>query len=73
MKILVESTSKIVELDGVSVRVWEGNTENGIPVHVFIARVAVDASYDCQEFNEDLMSTKAPSAVVASIASRLIL
>lgn len=73
MKILVESTTKVVELNGVRMRVWEGNTENGIPVHVYIARVAVDARYDCQEFDADLSPTRTPSAVVAALPSRSIL
>lgn len=33
MKLTVESTSKIVELNGVLARVWEGQTESGIKIH----------------------------------------
>jgi len=32
------STSKVVELDGVPARVWEGATESGIAVHAFVVR-----------------------------------
>lgn len=44
MKITIESTSKIVTLisDGkeVAARVWQGETESGIPVQCFITRIA---------------------------------
>ena len=42
MKITIESTSKIVSLNGIPARIWEGETENGIKVHCFISRIAVD-------------------------------
>lgn len=47
MKITLESTSKIVELNGVPARVWEGKSESGIPCHAFITRIAVpNPSYE---------------------------
>ena len=42
MTLIIESTSKIVELNGVPARVWEGHTESGIKVHCFITRVSVE-------------------------------
>lgn len=42
MKITIENTSKIVSLNGIPARIWEGETENGIKVHCFISRIAVD-------------------------------
>ena len=45
MKITVESTEEIVELAGKSgilpTRIWEGQTDDGIPVKLFVTRVAV--------------------------------
>jgi hypothetical protein len=41
LKLILENTSKIVELNGVPARVWEGKTESGIACHAFITRVAV--------------------------------
>jgi len=38
MIINIESTIKIVELNGAPARVWEGKTESGISVHCFITR-----------------------------------
>ena len=40
MKVTLESTTKIVELNGVQARIWEGTTEGGIRVHAFITRIA---------------------------------
>ena len=32
----IESTTKIVALNGIDCRVWEGTTERGVPIHCFI-------------------------------------
>ncbi len=44
MKITIESTSKIVTVETrngpIQARVWQGETESGIPVHAFITRIA---------------------------------
>lgn len=40
MKITLESTSQIVQFNGVNCRVWEGQTESGIPLHAFIREQA---------------------------------
>ena len=44
MKIRIESTSKIVTLvvggKDVPARVWQGETDGGIPVQCFITRIA---------------------------------
>lgn len=73
MKIVLESTTKIVELNGVPARVWEGYTESGIPVHAFITRIAVHKNEDRQQFEAELQECKVPSADVASIPFRLII
>lgn len=36
MKITIESSNKIVELNGVPARIWEGQIESGIKVHCFV-------------------------------------
>ena len=41
MKITIESTDKIVYLNGIPARIWEGETASGICVHCFITRIAV--------------------------------
>jgi len=73
MKLRIESTTKIVDLNGIPARVWEGTTESGIPVHRFITRVAVHRSEDCSEFERELKEQRTPSPDVAAIPMRLIL
>lgn len=73
MKITIESTTKVVELNGVPARVWEGATESGIPVHCFITRVAVHKDQDCSQFERELQEQRAPSFEVEAIPLRMIL
>jgi len=74
---MLESTTKIVELvEGcvpVYVRIWEGHTESGIPVHAYIARVAAPQDADQSQFQRELQECRAPSAAVDAIPLRLIL
>jgi hypothetical protein len=73
MKLTIESTTKIVHLNGVEARVWEGETESGIPVHCFITLVAVHEGLDTPQFEKELSEQRKPSAEVAAIPLRLIL
>lgn len=73
MKITIESTSKIVELNGVPARVWEGKTESGIPVHCYVTRIAVERDQDGSEFERELQEHRAPSAAIEAIPLRMIL
>ena len=73
MKITIENTSKIVELNGVPARIWEGKTDSGIPVHCYVTRIAVRNGADHSQFERELQETRAPSADVAAIPMRMIL
>lgn len=82
MTITVTSTDKIVTLEPralgelVQCRVWEGKTESGIPIHVFIPRVAVEEGLspgDYQQFEVELLEQAKPSAAIVAIPLRLIL
>ena len=81
MKIIMESTNKIVTLlnragdDGVPARIWQGKTESGIPVIVYVTRLQVQTrSPEGQcEFAAELQECAAPSTEVAAIPLRLIL
>lgn len=75
MKITVESTEKLVTLNGVPARVWEGQTESGTPVHCFITRI-VPVTHDQQqlaEFERELKEQRKPSVVAEAIPLRMIL
>jgi hypothetical protein len=73
MKIQIESTTKIVQLNGVPARIWEGNTESGIPVHCFVTRIAVSKNADTSEFEKELREHAPPSMDVQAIPLYLIL
>lgn len=76
MKVTLTSTTKIVTLDGVPARVWEGTTERGVPVIAFVTRVAVDLDTDVAElavFEAELAECRPPSPEAARWPSRLVL
>ena len=73
MKITIESTTKIVQLDGVPCRVWEGQGANGIPVIAFIPRIATPDLQRARDFAVDLQDCRAPLPVGAAISSELVL
>lgn len=55
MKIQIEATDQLTTLDGVSVRVWNGVTEDGIPCTLFVHRIAVRDDADCSRFERELI------------------
>jgi len=86
MKIHVESTTKIVQLEvqiqgrGVAVpaRIWEGQTEDGTPVHCYITRICPSIVEPLPEdiakkFAAELQECVPPSVGVQAIPLRLIL
>ena len=80
MKITIENTERTTEfeIDGVNVpaRIWQGETESGIPVHVFVTRIAPEIPRDDprqQEFINELHETAAPRPTVEAIPIRFIL
>lgn len=40
MKITIESTDTLTQIDGVDVRLWEGTAQDGTPCKVFVHRIA---------------------------------
>jgi hypothetical protein len=73
MKIAIESTAKVVNLNGVPARIWEGKTETGIPVHCYVTRIAVARDEDCSQFERELQEHRPPSVDVAVIPPYLVL
>ena len=73
MKVNLESTTKIVTLNGVPARIWEGKTESGMKVHAFITRVAVDKDEDQTQLQKELQECAAPSKEVEAYPFSLIL
>ena len=84
MKITVESTSKIVTLvvggQEVPARVWQGETDRGIPVQCFITRIAPEISKTdpridelTVDFEAELKRQADPRVTVEAIPLRLII
>lgn len=65
MKITIESTDKVVSLfrgsaSELPCRIWEGATENGVPVQCMIIRIAAPVECNQNEFERDLEKTRPP-------------
>jgi hypothetical protein len=74
MKIAIWSTSRLVTVNGVPARVWEGTTDKGVRVHALITRIAADAGQDLAELDRDLEKHAPPSPdAVECFPSRLLL
>lgn len=80
MKLKLTSTTKVVEflIDGkpVPARIWEGQTESGIPVHCFITRIAPTIPRDDprqSEFQKELQEQEPPTVEIQAIPLRMIL
>mgnify|MGYP001587156001 CR=1 FL=1 len=84
MKITIENTSKIVTLvvsgQNVPARVWQGETESGIPVQCFITRISPeipesDPHIDelTVDFERELKRQADPRPTVEAIPLRFII
>lgn len=72
MKVTLESTTKLVTLNGVPARVWAGVTEAGIPCHAFVTRIAVSRDDDISQFERELAEQWAPSTDVSWYPARMV-
>jgi hypothetical protein len=70
---MLESTDKIVTLNGAPSRIWQGYTNNGVPFHAYITLVAVDVHEDREAFERELMATVAPRPELEAIPARMLL
>ena len=77
MQAKIESTSKVVTLNGVPARIWEGQTESGVKILCYITRVAISknepTNEELEEFKRELDEQRSPSVVAAAIPLNLIL
>jgi len=73
MRVILESTTKHVRLNGVPARIWEGKTDSGIPCHAYITRIAVGQDQDSAEFDRELKEHKSPSPEILVIPLRLVI
>jgi hypothetical protein len=63
VRIQIEPTEKMVEVDGVPCRVWNGVTEKGVQVFLFVHRVAVAVEDDSAELDAALREVSEPKTL----------
>lgn len=51
MKITLEPTSLFTTVNNTRCRVWQGDTEKGVPIHALVVLVGVDRSQDAAELD----------------------
>jgi hypothetical protein len=75
VKITIEPTDMIVDIDHVTARIWEGTTDDGVPVMCFITRISPQTHDEAvnRRFAAELQETRAPSLAAQVIPLRLIL
>lgn len=73
MEIQLHNTTKIVFLNGVPARVWEGHTANGVPIFAFITRIGVERTENLEEFEKELEATREPTAEINAYPLRLLI
>ena len=76
MTVTLEPTTKIVELNGVPARIWQGETSTGIKCHAYITRIAIDVNEpeeNQEQFQKELLEQRPPSAALNAIPARMIL
>jgi len=60
MILIIHNTDKIVTINGVPSRIWEGKTDKDISVHCFISNIAVRTDISPEElkqFDDELFKT----------------
>lgn len=72
MKITIENTSRIVHLDNVTARIWEGKTDSGIPVICYITGIGA-ANAEHEKFRHEFLEQRPPSPAAEAVPGKLIL
>lgn len=73
MKITIESTTQIVQVNGIDCRVWEGKTEGGVRVQCLIPRIAARMGENLSQFEAELEEQRPPSPDFQPFPLRMIL
>jgi hypothetical protein len=60
MKMTLEISDEMAVIDGVICRIWNGFADNGVPVRVYVHRVAVPIELPQCSFKEKLFEMAAP-------------
>jgi hypothetical protein len=74
MKLTIESTNRLVTINGVPTRVWEGTSEGGVAVICLVTRIAVAKDADCAQFDRELLEQRPPSVeALHAFPARLVI
>ena len=74
MKITIESTTRIVKVNGTDCRVWEGKTADGVEVVCLIPRIAAKEGQGLSQFESDLKQCTAPTLdAITAFPLRMVL
>ncbi len=75
MKITIESTARIVALNGVPARIWEGASETGVPVVCFVTRISPQTHEPTAltAFDAEFRECRTPNVDISAIPLRFIL
>ncbi len=72
MTMTISSTTKIVKLNGIDCRVWEGSTAGGVKVYCFILCVAAEDGQDLSRFEAELQEQAVPSIEIEALPLRFL-
>jgi hypothetical protein len=61
MLVRLQSTTRLVTVNGIQGRVWEGQTESGNDVYAVIVRIATRVENDQEQLQNELRECRAPS------------
>lgn len=61
MRVLIDMSDELVTVDGVMCRIWNGHAENGVPVRLYVHRVAVPIQFPQGIFEKDLIVVDPPN------------
>lgn len=74
MTITITSTTRTVHVNNVEARVWEGETESGIPVVVMVTRIAVPPGQDVTQFERELVECRPATPIgIKAWPTRMVL
>jgi hypothetical protein len=72
VRLVIESTDRVVDVGGVECRLWTGTAADGTPCSVFVHRVAVHEDDEQGAFARELRDMPAPPAVPVALVLHLI-
>lgn len=61
MKVTLESTDRLISVNGVPGRIWQGDTDSGIPVVALISLVGVRNGNPTEQFEKELREHVRPN------------